>query len=231
MFGSSVQGVLATALEFLTVGFLIALIPFYFWFFSVSFPSAIAKLRALIPEKHRDGTVKLIVEMDHAVSGFVRGRIVISLIMAIMFAIGWKVCGVPYAITLGLVIGLFSVVPYLSAVGLPIAIGLLIVDQLVLPEEARMSWMWIVVGPSLVYAIVQLLEGYVLIPVIAGRATDLGPVSIFVAVLAGAALAGVYGMLLSIPVAACLKIYGREVIMPRVKAWSSGEADDLLPLN
>ena len=231
MFGSSVQGVLTTALEFLTIGFLTALIPFYFWFFSVSFPSAIAKLRGLIPEKHRDGTVKLIVEMDHAVSGFVRGRIVISLIMAIMFAIGWKVCGVPYAITLGLVIGLFSVVPYLSAVGLPIAIGLLIVDQLVLPEEARMSWMWIVVGPSLVYAIVQLLEGDVLIPVIAGRATDLGPVSIFVAVLAGAARAGVYGMLLSIPVAACLKIYGREVIMPRVKAWSSGEADDLLPLN
>ncbi len=231
MFGSSVQGVLATALEFLTIGFLTALIPFYFWFFSVSFPSAIAKLRGFIPEKHREGTVKLIAEMDHAVSGFVRGRIVISVIMAILFAIGWKVCGVPYAITLGLVIGLFSVVPYLSAVGLPIAIGLLIVDQLVLPEEARMSWMWIVVGPSLVYAIVQLLEGYVLIPVIAGRATDLGPVSIFVAVLAGAALAGVYGMLLSIPVAACLKIYGREVIMPRVKAWSSGEADDLLPLN
>ena len=231
MFGSSVQGVLTTALEFLTIGFLTALIPFYFWFFSVSFPSAIAKLRGLIPEKHREGTVKLIVEMDHAVSGFVRGRIVISLIMAIMFAIGWKVCGVPYAITLGLVIGLFSVVPYLSAVGLPIAIGLLIVDQLVLPEEARMSWMWIVLGPSLVYAIVQLLEGYVLIPVIAGRATDLGPVSIFVAVLAGAALAGVYGMLLSIPVAACLKIYGREVIMPRVKAWGSGQADDLLPLN
>ncbi|MSR34218.1 MAG: AI-2E family transporter [Phycisphaerales bacterium] len=231
IFGSSVQGVLITALEFLTIGFLTALIPFYFWFFSVSFPSAIAKLSDLIPEKHREGTVKLIVEMDHAVSGFVRGRIVISLIMAILFAIGWKVCGVPYAITLGLVIGLFSVVPYLSAVGLPIAIGLLIVDQLVLPEEARMSWMWIVLGPSLVYAIVQLLEGYVLIPVIAGRATDLGPVSIFVAVLAGAALAGVYGMLLSIPVAACLKIYGREVIMPRVKAWGSGQADDLLPLN
>ena len=231
IFGSGVQGVFSTALEFLTIGFLTALIPFYFWFFAVSFPSAIAQLRGLIPENHREGTVKLIVEMDRAVSGFVRGRIVISLIMAIMFAIGWKVCGVPYAITLGLVVGLFSVVPYLSAVGLPIAIGLLIVEQLVLPEEARMSWLWIVLGPSLVYGIVQLLEGYVLIPVIAGRATDLGPVSIFVAILAGAALAGVYGMLLSIPVAACLKIYGREVIMPRVKAWGSGEVDDLLPLN
>ncbi|MCE9620081.1 MAG: AI-2E family transporter [Planctomycetes bacterium] len=230
MFGSSVQSVFATAMEFLTIGFLTALIPFYFWFFSISFPAAVKKLRGLIPENHRAGTVKLIAEMDHAVSGFVRGRIVISLIMAVMFAVGWKICGVPYAITLGLVIGLFSVVPYLCAVGLPIAIGLLLVDQLILPEEARMSWLWIVLGPTLVFAIVQTLEGYVLIPIIAGRATDLGPVSIFVAVLAGAALAGVYGMLLSIPVAACLKIYGREVMMPRVKAWSKGEAEDLLPM-
>jgi predicted PurR-regulated permease PerM len=217
-------------MEFLTIGFLTALIPFYFWFFSISFPSAVAKLKMLIPLNHREGTVKLVVEMDRAVSGFVRGRIVISMIMAMLFAVGWKICGVPYAITLGLVVGVFSVVPYLSAVGLPVAIGLLMVEQLVLPEGSRMSWLWILLGPSLVYGIVQVLEGYVLIPIIAGRATDLGPVSIFVAVLAGAALAGVYGMLLSIPVAACLKIYGREVVMPRVKAWSSGEADDLLPL-
>jgi len=82
-----------------------------------------------------------------------------------------------------------------------------------------------------VYGIVQFLEGYVLIPLIAGKATDLDPVSIFVAVLAGAAIAGVYGMLLSIPVAACLKIYLREVVMPHLRDWSSGRADDPLPLD
>ena len=81
------------------------------------------------------------------------------------------------------------------------------------------------------YGIVQFLEGYVLIPLIAGKATDLDPVSIFVAVLAGAAIAGVYGMLLSIPVAACLKIYLREVVMPHLRDWSSGRADDPLPLD
>jgi predicted PurR-regulated permease PerM len=50
-------------------------------------------------------------------------------------------------------------------------------------------------------------------------------------VLAGAALAGVYGMLLSIPVAACLKIYLREVVMPRLRAWSSGRVNDPLPFD
>jgi predicted PurR-regulated permease PerM len=94
-----------------------------------------------------------------------------------------------------------------------------------------MAWLWIVLAPCLVFGLVQFLEGYVLLPLIAGKATDLDPVSIFVAVLAGAALAGVYGMLLSIPVAACLKIYLREVVMPRLRAWSSGRANDPLPFD
>jgi predicted PurR-regulated permease PerM len=129
------------------------------------------------------------------------------------------------------VVGVFSLVPYLSVVGLPIAVALLAVDQLAIPEADRLSWLWILLGPSLVYGIVQFLEGYVLIPLIAGKATDLDPVSIFVAVLAGAAMGGVYGMLLSIPVAACLKIWLREVAMPRLRAWSSGRADDPLPFD
>jgi predicted PurR-regulated permease PerM len=179
----------------------------------------------------RERILALAVEMDRAVSGFVRGRIVVSTIMGVLIAIGWRFFGVPYAITLGVVVGVFSLVPYLSVIGLPIAIALLAVDQLALPEAERLTWLWILLGPALVYGIVQFLEGYVLIPLIAGKATDLDPVSIFVAVLAGAAMAGVYGMLLSIPVAACLKIWLREVAMPRLREWSSGRADDPLPFD
>jgi predicted PurR-regulated permease PerM len=231
LLGSSAEQVLVTAVDVLTVGFLTALVPFYFWFFSISFPAALDFLRGLLPVRHRDRVIELAVEMDRAVSGFVRGRIVVSSIMGVLIAVGWKFFGVPYAITLGVVVGVFSLVPYLSVVGLPIAIGLLAVDQLALPEADRMTWFWILIGPTLVYGIVQFLEGYVLIPLIAGKATDLDPVSIFVAVLAGAAIAGVYGMLLSIPVAACLKIYLREVVMPHLRDWSSGRADDPLPLD
>lgn len=231
LIGQSAEQVLGTALGVLTVGFLVALIPFYFWFFSINFPNALGFVHGLLPLKHRDRIVSLAVEMDRAVSGFVRGRIVVSAIMGLVAAIGWKVLGVPYAITLGLVLGVFSLIPYLSVIALPLAVGLLAVDQLALPEADRLSWLWIVVGPVAVYGVVQFLEGYVLLPVIAGKATDLDPVSIFVAVLAGAAIAGIYGMLLSIPVAACVKIYLREVVLPRLRAWSSGRVDDPLPLD
>ena len=229
--GSSAEQVLATALDVLTFGFLAALVPFYFWFFSINFPAALEFLSGLLPVGRRERVLQLAAEMDRAVSGFVRGRIVVSTIMGVIIAVGWKFFGVPYAITLGVVVGVFSLVPYLSVVGLPIAISLLAVDQLALPEAERMSWLWILLGPAIVYGVVQFLEGYVLIPLIAGKATDLDPVSIFVAVLAGAAIAGVYGMLLSIPVAACLKIYLREVVMPRLRDWSSGRADDPLPFD
>lgn len=229
--GTSAEQVLQTALAVLTFGFLAALVPFYFWFFSINFPAALQFIGGLLPVNRRERILALAVEMDRAVSGFVRGRIVVSTIMGVLIAIGWRFFGVPYAITLGVVVGVFSLVPYLSVIGLPIAIALLAVDQLALPEAERLTWLWILLGPALVYGIVQFLEGYVLIPLIAGKATDLDPVSIFVAVLAGAAMAGVYGMLLSIPVAACLKIWLREVAMPRLRAWSSGRADDPLPFD
>ena len=229
--GTSAEQVLQTALAVLTFGFLAALVPFYFWFFSINFPAALQFIGGLLPVNRRERILALAVEMDRAVSGFVRGRIVVSTIMGVLIAIGWRFFGVPYAITLGVVVGVFSLVPYLSVIGLPIAIALLAVDQLALPEAERLTWLWILLGPALVYGIVQFLEGYVLIPLIAGKATDLDPVSIFVAVLAGAAMAGVYGMLLSIPVAACLKIWLREVAMPRLREWSSGRADDPLPFD
>lgn len=229
--GSGVQQVLARAIDAITLLFLAFLIPFYFYFFSVSYPDAIGFLQGLVPQQRRERVNHLAREMDRAVSGFVRGRIVIAFLMGVMAAIGWKICGVPYAITLGLAAGLLSIVPYLGFAAVPVAIGMLLLDQVGMPPESRLAWYWILGGPLLVFVIVQSIEGYLLTPVIAGKVTDLGPVTIFVAVLAGAALAGVYGMLLSIPAAACLKIWWREVLLPRIRDWSAGRRADPLPLD
>ena len=56
------------------------------------------------------------------------------------------------------------------------------------------------------------------------------PVTILVAVLAGGSIMGIYGMLLGIPVAACLKILFNDVLLPKIRAWTSGEAADPLPI-
>jgi predicted PurR-regulated permease PerM len=225
------QSALWKILDFSSMLFAAVLIPFYFWFFSVEFPTAVKFLGSLVPASRKEKIFHLAGEMDAAVAGFVRGRILIAAGMGVMFAGGWWINGVPYALTLGLLAGILSIVPYLGLVVIIPAIALLAANQLTIPEADRMAWYWIVGGPPLVFTIVQSIEGYLLTPVFAGRATNLGPVSIFVAVLAGASVAGLYGMLLAIPVAACAKILIRETIMPSLRNWAAGKSSDPLPLD
>ena len=94
-----------------------------------------------------------------------------------------------------------------------------------------MSLWAMLLWPSLVFVLVQTLEGYVLTPVIAGKATNLDPVTIVVAILAGGSVAGVYGMLLAIPIAACGKIAAKRLLLPRITEWARGRASDPLPLD
>lgn len=215
----------------LSLLFAAALVPFYFYFFSVHFPDIVGFLDSLIPDGAKGEVHRLTKQMDAAVAGFVRGRIVIAAIMAVLFTVGWAVCGVPYALTLGVAAGVLAVVPYLSGVVLLLAVPMLAVAQLQLPEAERMSMLWVVLGPTIVFAAVQALEGNVLTPIIAGRATNLDPVTVFVAILAGGSVAGVYGMLLAIPLAACAKILIKEVALPRIRAWAAGTVNDPLPLD
>ncbi len=229
MVGAGARRLWGLALGVVELGLLVFLVPFYFFFFAVSYPRVQRFARELVPSEHRDETFRLVAAMDQAVSGFVRGRLVISAILGSVFAIGWLIVGVPYSLALGLVVGIFCAVPYLSVIGVPVAIGLLAVDQVSMPEAERYAWWGILLWPTVVYGIGQTLDDWVLTPMIQGKATDLDPVSIVVAVLAGGSLAGVYGMLLAVPAAACVKILIRELVMPRVRAWSEGRARDPLP--
>jgi len=210
-------------------GILAVLIPFYFFFFSLWFPQVIAFAKSLIPDDSRVEIESLLEKMDAAVAGFVRGRIVIAAIMGATLAVGWMVVGVPYAILLGIGIGVLCAVPFLGIIGIPLSIGLLFLEQLGVPEASRMTWWGVILWPSLVFGIVQALDGWILTPLIAGKATNLDPVTIFVAVLAGGSVLGAYGMLLAVPVAACIKITLQEVVLPNILAWAHGESKDPLP--
>ena len=226
--GGVALGLVGRALSF---AILIVLIPFYFFFFSLWFPKVVEFAKGVVPDRGKNKTFALLTKMDAAVAGFVRGRIVIAFIMAILLAIGWLIVGVPYAILLGIGVGILCSVPFLGLVGIPVSIGLLFLDQLGVPEADRMVWWGILLWPTLVFAIVQALDGWLLTPLIAGKATNLDPVTIFVAVLAGGSVHGAYGMLLAIPVAACIKILIQDRLLPKIRAWARGDADDPLPFD
>ncbi|QOJ18034.1 MAG: AI-2E family transporter [Phycisphaeraceae bacterium] len=210
---------------------LLFLIPFYFFFFSVGYPSIMRFGHTLIPVRHRHRVVTLVGKMDRVVAGFVRGRITICAICGVLLAIGWWAAGVPYGFVLGLAVGVMFLVPYLSGIGLPLAILLLFFERLGDADRAGAWWVWVILWPSAVYGFVQLVETYILTPKIAGKATNLDPVTVIVAVLAGGSLLGVYGMLLAIPLAACGKIMLTDVVMPAVNAWLKGERPDPLPID
>ena len=207
----------AMVLEVFAIGMLLFLIPFYFFFFSLWYEHVMEFFDGLIPQRDRGRTRELLGKMDAAVAGFVRGRILIAIIMSAMLVVGYMFVGVPYAILLGILVGFVSIVPYLGLVGIPAAIILLFVGQLEVADADRMAWWGILLWPTVVYTVVGTVDGWVLTPWIGGKTTNLDPVTIFVAILAGGSVLGVYGMLISIPVAACIKILLAEVVVPKLQ--------------
>ena len=208
-------------------GFGLFLTTFFFFFFCVGFGRVMSFTEQFIPREHHQRTIELLKKMDAVVSGFVRGRLTICVIQCVVFSVGYLIVGVPAAVILGIVVGVLAIVPYLSLVGIPVAILLMALDP---GEGFRGAWWWIVLAPTAVYAITQALDDYVLSPMIQGKATGLDTPTVLFCALAGGILAGFYGLLIGIPVGACIKILMTELVWPRVAQWVRGERADPLPI-
>ncbi|MCC6677048.1 MAG: AI-2E family transporter [Phycisphaerales bacterium] len=202
---------------------------FFFFFISSSWPRVKGSAMQLIPQWSRGRTLDILAKMDRVIAAFIRGRLIIMAIMCVSFIITYWLIGVPAAIVVGLVGGVLAIVPYLAMITLP-ACWLLMWLQPVGPEWQQ-TWWWILFAPPVAYYLIQTTDDYFWTPRIQGKATDMDTPTILFTVLAGATLAGFYGVLVAIPVGACLKIIIREAWHPRVKAWAEGRVRDILPLS
>ena len=88
--------------------------------------------------------------------------------------------------------------------------------------------MTIVIWPSLAYLLVQFIESWLLTPWVQSQSMDMNAVTVLIVVFIGGALGGFYGLLLAIPIAACLKILAQELLLPRLArtAILSGPLDE-----
>lgn len=202
---------------------------FFFFFISTGYGKVLDFWRDLIPERKKGKTIDLVAKMNVAVSGFVRGRLTIAAIQAVVFSVGYLAIGVPGWIILGPLVAVLSIVPYAALVGVPISIILLYLHPNAL--EFQESILWTIGAPIGIYVGGQMLDDYVLTPAIQGKSTGMDTPTILFASLAGGALAGVYGLLIAIPVAACIKIIMQEIFWPRFKRWAQGKERDFLPIS
>lgn len=214
-----IGGIISTTTYVVVTAFLL---PIYFIVFALHFHTLTGHLAGFLPASRRDRTLALITRMDEAVSSFLRGRVIIAVVMAGLFAIGWSplLTNVPYWLILSILTGVLSLIPF--AAGLGWVLALLFKTLELAGGTGVHPWDWIVGlgGPTIVYGLVQFVEGWFLTPWIQSRSLDLNVVTVLIAVFVGAALGGLYGMILAIPVTACAKILLKETVIPGLRAWA-----------
>ncbi len=175
-------------------------LPVYFGFFltretrKVNTESLLPFLKA----ETRSDVVYLIKEFVNIIVAFFRGQLIIAFLQGVLFAVGFSLAGLRYGFVIGLGLGFLNIIPYLgSIVGLSIALPVAYFQE----GGGWKTLVWVLA----VFAVVQLIEGYVLTPKIMGNRTGLHFMAIIVAVFFwGVALGGILGMILAIPLTAFL---------------------------
>jgi predicted PurR-regulated permease PerM len=157
--------------------------------------------------------------MDKAVGGYFRTRFIIALVMGVLYSVGWGLAGVPYWLLIGMLGGLLGIIPYAAGFAWLAAMLLRFLELengITGVNDALSVFLW----PTLVYAIVQASDDWGLTPWLQGRQLEMNFVTIILAVLIGGAVAGLLGMLLAVPTAACVRIYWSEVMRPRLATYA-----------
>lgn len=159
------------------------------------------------PTRSKPRNQKLVSEMYLAVSSYFTGILTIAAISAIASSIMMSIVGIPYAIPLGLIVGLFGLIPF---VGATIAAVIVVAIALFTSTGAAIAL-------AIYFIIYQQVENNVIQPVIQGRSTELSPLVVTIAILLGASIAGLFGALVAIPVAACIKVILVHFYGPKLK--------------
>lgn len=153
-------------------------------------------LDRLIPESRRRSTTSFLAEVDKVVGGFIRGQVIVAISIGVLLTIALLVLHVRYAFLLGLAAAIGDLIPYIGAI-------LVFVPSVLI---ALLSNGWInALLVALAFVLIYEVEGHVLAPTIVSTQVKLSPLVVLIAILIGAELGGIVGMLVAVPVAGVLR--------------------------
>ncbi|MFC3816856.1 AI-2E family transporter [Lysobacter sp. GCM10012299] len=176
----------------------IALLPVIAFFFLRDWDLLVERVASLIPRKHLPTVERLARESSDVLGAFLRGQLLVMLVLGVMYGLGLWAVGLDLGILIGLIAGLLTFVPYLGP-----ASGIILGVIAALVQYG--DWQH-VAGVLAVFGVGQVIESYVLTPKFVGDRIGLHPVAVIFAVLAGGQLFGFLGMLLALPVAAVVNV-------------------------
>ncbi len=209
-------GIFASTFGALTyIGVYILLVVLFFWAFSVHLPDIRNWFKQFLPPSHKDEILTTVCKISDAAGIFLRTRLLVALLLSICFTTGWAIAGVPFWFIFGVTAGFFNIIPFASGL-----VWLLVLLVNSLGADNMSVLFYALLWPTVVFAFVQFLDGWVFSPLLQGGKLKLHPVVVLFAVMAAGAVAGLLGMLVAIPLTAAWQITFRDVIKPRLAGWA-----------
>lgn len=158
----------------------------------------------MIPRGSYDTVRDLLSQIDRKLSGFVRGQLIVSVILGISYAIALSLAGLKFGFLIGLMAGFLSIIPLVGS-----TIGLIVSVAVAWFQSGEPGYVGMIAA---IFLVGQFLEGNIITPRIMGKSVGLHPLWILFALVAGGALFGIVGMFLAVPVAAVIGVLGAFAI-------------------
>ena len=191
--------------------FMIVVISFYL---SVQENGIESFLRIVIPPKHEEYAVDLWNRSRRKIALWVKGQMLLGLLIAILIYLVLSLLGVQYAFLLALITGMMELIPYGMLIAMVLAVAFAYLSGGIV--NAAM-----VAGA---YFIIHQFEVYLLSPLIVKRVVGLSPLVVILAVLIGYDLAGFWGLILSVPSAVVIMEFLNDIEKDKIFARTSHEA-------
>ncbi len=186
-------------INFVVVLFVTPVVAFYLL---LDWDKIVAKVNGALPREHAPTVRRLMREIDAVMAGFVRGQLLVCVILGAFYAVALMVIGLPYGFLVGMVAGLISFIPFVgSTVGLLLSVGIALFTFW---EEP--IWIFVTAG---IFGFGQFVEGNILSPHLVGKSVGLHPVLLILALSVFGAMFGFAGLLIAVPVAAALGVLSR----------------------
>ena len=188
--GSVTAGIVEFALVFL-IG------PVLAFYFLIDLPSVQQRLVEVFPEDRRSEAAFIGRQVNTALGGFLRGQLVVALIVGILLSIGYRIIGLEFWLIIGLVGGLLNIVPFLG----PWVGGALGVLVAISTGDVSIA-IWAIV----VAVVVQQIDNNFISPTVLRATVRLHPTVTLLSLVLGGAFAGVWGVIVAVPLMATIKI-------------------------
>jgi len=195
---------------------ILVLIPFFTFFLLRDFDRMAEVVYGLIPHRYHawaDDTWDLI---DKALSGWIRGQLIVMLILGTLYSIGYTMVGIPLGLVIGMLTGIMAFVPYLgAAMGFLLALSMAFLDW---QGWGQIFWV------SAVFGSVQTLDAFFITPNILGHGTGVSPAVVVLSFMVFGKLFGFVGVLLAVPAVGVIKVLiDRAIISYRKSAFFTAD--------